>query len=123
MNQCEAWLAAGVQVVTRPLRYPASWPHDPAQEKGVDIALAIDFVTMAIHQEYDIGVIMSTDTDLLPALEFVNGRPEVPQVAVAAWGNVGRRRYRLTLSDSNIWCHWLDRDDYDAAADLTNYAR
>ena len=89
----------------------------------MDIALAIDFVTMAIQQEYDIGVIMSTDTDLLPALEFVKGRPEVPQVAVAAWGNVGRRRYRLTLPGSNLWCHWLDRDDYDAVADLTSYAR
>lgn len=89
----------------------------------MDTALAVDFVTMAMEQEYDIGVIMSTDNDLLPALEFVNGRSEVHQVAVAAWGNSGRHRYRLTIPGANLWCHWLDRGDYDAVADPTNYAR
>ena len=93
-----------------------------AQEKGVDIALAIDFVTMAIEPEYDVGVIMSTDTDLLPALEFVRGRTEVRQTAVAAWRSQGRHR-RLTLRYPSLWCYWLDRDDYDAVADLAGYAR
>ena len=122
MRQCEAWESSGVRVISRPLRYPRGWPAERAQEKGVDIALAIDFVTMAIEREYDVGVIMSTDTDLRPALEFTSTRPEVRQAAVAAWRGPGRRQ-RLALPGANLWCHWLDRDDYDAVADLTYYVR
>ena len=122
MRQCDAWEASGARVISRPLRYPRGWPAERAQEKGVDIALAIDFVTMAIEREYDVGVIMSTDTDLRPALEFTNTRPEIRQAAVAAWRGPGRRQ-RLAIPGANLWCYWLDRDDYDAVADLTGYAR
>lgn len=122
MRQCDAWEASGVRIISRPLRYPRGWPAERAQEKGVDIALAIDFVAMAIEREYDVGVIMSTDTDLRPALEFTSKRPEVRQAAVAAWRGPGRRQ-RLAISGANIWCHWLDRDDYDAVADPVSYAR
>ena len=83
--------------------------------------MAIDFVAMAVDGAYDIGVIMSTDTDLLPALEFVLARFDGERhVAVAAWRNPQGNR-RLSIPGSNIWCHWLDRDDYDSVADLTNY--
>ncbi|MDE2837347.1 MAG: NYN domain-containing protein [Chloroflexota bacterium] len=122
MRQCDAWEAAGARVISRPLRYPRGWPAERAQEKGVDIALAIDFVTMAIEREYDVGVIMSTDTDLRPALEFTSRRSEVRQAAVAAWRGASRRQ-RLAIPGANLWCHWLDRDDYDAVADPTSYAR
>ena len=122
MRQCDAWEAAGARVLSRPLRYPRGWPAERAQEKGVDITLAIDFVTMAIEREYDVGVIMSTDTDLRPALEFTSTRPEIRQAAVAAWRGPGRRQ-RLAIPGANLWCHWFDRDDYDAVADLTSYAR
>ena len=92
MRQCDAWEASGVRVVSRPLRYPRGWPTERAQEKGVDIAMAIDFVTMAIEGHYDVGVIMSTDTDLRPALEFTSARAEIRQAAVAAWRAPGRRQ-------------------------------
>ena len=75
---------------------------------------------MAIDGLYDVGVIMSTDTDLLPALDFTRSRyAGVRHVAVAAWD--GRRR--LASPDGNIWCHWLSRADYDAVADTTDYNR
>ena len=122
MKQCANWESDGVTVVHRALRYPRGWPAQKAQEKGIDTALAIDFVTMAVDGLYDIGVIMSTDTDLLPALEFVRRRlAEERHVAAAAWRSPHSRR-RLALPGSNIWCHWLDRDDYDSVADLTNYS-
>ena len=79
-----------MQVITRALRYPQTWPTDPAEEKGIDVALAIDFVRFAIYGAYDVGVIMSTDSDLQPALEFVRGHnPGQLCVAVAAWGVQG----------------------------------
>jgi hypothetical protein len=33
-----------VIVIARDLRYPPDWPTWPAQEKGIDVALAVDFV-------------------------------------------------------------------------------
>ena len=32
----------GITAIRRPLRYPRGWPTIPAQEKGVDVALAVD---------------------------------------------------------------------------------
>ena len=107
----------------RQLRYPPDWPDERAQEKGIDVALAIDFVSMAVDGVYDIGVIMSTDTDLLPALEFALDRyGDVRHVAVAAWSGSHMPR-RLSIPGSNVWCHWLHQADYDAVADPTNYNR
>ena len=120
MKQCAAWEADGVNVTWRPLRYPPRRTGLPPQEKGIDVALCIDFVTMAIDGLYDVGVIMSTDTDLLPALDFTRNRyAGVRHVAVAAWD--GRRR--LASPSGNIWCNWLSRADYDAVADSTDYNR
>ena len=85
--------------------------------------MAIDFVTMAVDEDYDLGVIVSTDTDLLPALEFVRKRfASERNVAVAAWSSPHSNR-RLYIPGTNIWCHWLSRDDYDAVADPTDYNR
>ena len=67
MKQCAEWQRTGVNVIHRQLRYPPDWPAQRAQEKGIDTALAIDFVAMAVDGHYDVGVIMSTETDLLPA--------------------------------------------------------
>ena len=120
MKQCARWESDGASVIWRPLRYPPRRSGLPAQEKGIDVALCIDFVTMAIDGLFDVGVIMSTDTDLLPALEFTRNRyAGVRHAAVAAWD--GRRR--LSLPAGNLWCHWLSRADYDAVADDTNYNR
>ncbi len=47
MRQCQEQIRAGggkVNVITRTLRYPPDWPNARAQEKGIDVALAIDFV-------------------------------------------------------------------------------
>ena len=108
-------------MITRQLRYPQTWPNSPAQEKGIDVALAIDFVRLAIDGDYDAGVIMSTDSDLQPALEFVRGHnPGRLHVVVAAWGIQGTDQ-RLRLPGANLWCHWLSQADYKAVADHTSY--
>jgi uncharacterized LabA/DUF88 family protein len=109
-------------VITRPLRYPADWPIHPAEEKGIDVALAIDFVMMAVRHEYDVGVIMSTDSDLQPALEAVVSLGGNPRCEVAAWTNptAGHSR-RIGVRGARIWCHWLDVNDYEAVADRTDY--
>src|SRR5690606_17731727 len=57
-----------VAVIARPLRYPDDYPSGKAEEKGIDVALAVDFVMRAVKGSYDVGIIMSLDTDLKPAM-------------------------------------------------------
>jgi uncharacterized LabA/DUF88 family protein len=66
----------------RPINYRD--PRNP-REKGIDVLLAVDFVMMAIREEFDVGVIFSADTDLLPALEAVAEAKGPQACEVAAW--------------------------------------
>lgn len=38
-------------------------------EKGVDVRLATDIVTMAFEKRYDVAFVVSSDTDLIPAMQ------------------------------------------------------
>ncbi len=91
MRQCTTWEKKGIVVKARTLRYPHDWPARRPEEKGIDVALAIDFVILAVEGEYDIGVIASTDTDLRPAIEYVTSRTAA-SVEVAAWAGVRPER-------------------------------
>ncbi len=102
LRQCSLWERSDprVRVITRILRYPQNWPQEPAEEKGVDVALAIDVVTMAIRGEYDVAIVMSTDTDIKPALEAVTslGGNPYPRCEVAAWSSPQGYSRRLSIS-------------------------
>ena len=121
LRQCQSWKKNGAEVITRILRYPQDWPNSKAQQKGVDVALAVDFVALAIDNVYDVGVIASTDADLRPALEYVVQKCRNKcHVEVAAWFTP-KTKNRLSIPGINIWCHRLNRTDYDTIADLTDY--
>lgn len=117
-RQSQNWRAHKVEVLDRPIRYPQDWPRQPAQQKGVDVALAVDFVAMAIEGGFDIGVIASTDTDLRPALEYALARGRSAEVA--AW-HTPRYTKRLHVPGRPIWCHRLSKEDYRTVADPRNY--
>ncbi len=125
MRQCDAMVKSGrglVHVITRTLRYP---PDGRPQEKGIDVALAVDFVTMAVTEQYDVGVLMSTDTDLVPALEAVialDGDPS-PCCEVAAWSAPDRHNRRLHVKGSSVFCHYIGPGEFDLVADTTDYTR
>jgi hypothetical protein len=115
-RQVLAWERAGAIVISRPLRYLDGEGH----QKGVDVALAIDVVTMAIDGAYDVGVIASTDSDLRPPIEYVVQKCPHVRIEVVAWGTATYRR-RLSIATKNIWCHWLHEEDYMYVADFVDY--
>ncbi len=41
------------------------------REKGVDVKLSVDLVIGAADDIYDIAIVMSSDTDLIPAIKYV----------------------------------------------------
>lgn len=117
-----------VRVFARPLRYPSGWPdsHAPGEkpgEKGVDVALAVDFVAMAVRREFDAGILFSVDTDMKPVLEFVSATDVPSRPEVAAWKNPASTDYnrRLSLGRGLPFCHWLDEIDYNMVRDPTDF--
>jgi uncharacterized LabA/DUF88 family protein len=120
-RQQAAWERAGAKVTQRTLRYPIRWPDERAEEKGIDVAIAVDFVMMAVAKEYDVGILMSTDTDLKPALEAVVSLGEGPICEVAAWKEPGRPASQLRIPGADLWCHFLYLDDYKPMADGRDY--
>jgi uncharacterized LabA/DUF88 family protein len=41
------------------------------REKGVDVHIAIDLIVGALEDRYDTAILVSSDTDLLPAVKYV----------------------------------------------------
>ncbi len=41
------------------------------REKGVDVKLSIDLVVGAVDKLYDTAIVISSDTDLIPAIQYV----------------------------------------------------
>jgi NYN domain len=121
MKQRTAWGRDGVKVFARPLRYPKNWPYEKPLEKGVDVALAVDLVFNAARRFYDVAVVASTDTDLMPALEAVCELRRAwgkPQLEVTCWSPLTKR---LRVDGYSLWCHRLGRSDYESVRDKTNY--
>ena len=44
-------------------------PKSPPVEKGVDVRMAVDIVTHAYSNIYDIGIVVSGDADFVPAIK------------------------------------------------------
>lgn len=129
-RQASRW-ARNNKIVPRfnDLRYPSDWGEegcDAPREKGIDVALAVDLVTMAYKDEMDLAIVMSADYDLVPAIQEVVSRRrfrgEGPSVEVASWRSmINDRPLRIRLQNDSLWCHWLDQQDYWSAEDDTDY--
>lgn len=107
--------------LTRTVSRPLNYRTNPPREKGIDVKLAVDLVAAAIRREFDVAVVFSGDTDLLPALELVADLLGHPAVEVAAWRTTVGESRPLRINDQHPWCHFLDRTDYDHVADHTDY--
>lgn len=110
-----------VEVLDRTLRYP---PKE-GREKGVDVQLAVDFVRLAIEGAYDRGVLVSCDTDLVPAVEFVADTHEDVQVFAVGWkGDEGADvAAPLDIPSRRVTRRVMSRELFERARDRTNHAR
>lgn len=130
VRQVERWRSEDrVSAITRPLQYrtikrrsgrPVAWE---AHEKGIDVRIALDMLMGAVKDAFDVAILVSADSDLVPALEAVL---EVgKRVEVAAWrtDRAHGSRPRLSVPGRNVWCHWLDRGDFEQVSDDTDYTK
>lgn len=108
-----------LRVRSRALRYPPGRPPSEAEEKGIDVQLAIDAMTMAIAGEYDVAILVSTDTDLLPVVEgllALKARTGQPDIEVVKFSGLQRG-----LSLPGVPVRWIGHRDYAAIRDHTDY--
>lgn len=47
------------------------------REKGVDVMIAVDLVVGAVEDTYDIAMVISSDTDLIPAVRYVRSKGKI----------------------------------------------
>ena len=108
-----------VEVIRRPLRYPTDWPDTPAAEKGIDVAIAVDMVRLAMQKTYDAAILVSSDTDLMPAVEVLYAL-RLAHVEVAAWSGANRLRF----PNSQLpWCHYITAQQFRTLEDHTDYTQ
>jgi hypothetical protein len=62
---------------------PFTW----APEKGVDTAIVTDLLSLAGEDAYDVAVLLSSDADFVPAVEWIQARGR--KVINATWANHG----------------------------------
>jgi len=78
------------------IRHPDKTYH----EKGVDVRLAVEMIKFARQDKYDIAYLLSSDTDLVPAVEEVrNIGKEVCYVGISKGQSFGLSK---TANDVNL---------------------
>ena len=99
-----------VTVVRRNLQYPSDYPAARASEKGIDVAIAVDMIRLAMSGYMNTAILFSSDNDLMPAVEVLWGMPQC-HVEVASWSGAHRVRFPGTQQP---WCHHLNDTDFHA---------
>lgn len=108
-----------LRIRTRALRYLIGRPLSDAEEKGIDVQLAIDAMLCAISGDCDTVILATTDTDFLPVIEGIQAlRAErgSPSVEVIGWAGLDH-----VLSAAGVPIRWIGPRDYTAIRDRADY--
>lgn len=123
MRHCSAWERECGDVLnlrTRALRYPHDWPRGALrpEEKGIDVQFAIDAMLAAVRKEFDVAILATVDSDLLPVAEglVILHEQGGPEVEVIGWGGVS-----VKLEVPNVPVRWIGQLDYKTVRDNTDY--
>ena len=125
-RQFDSWKAHSlVRVRSRPLRYqPTAWTMGQptawrAEEKGIDVLMALDIAIRARDDHYDVAVVVSADSDLVPAIEAALDAGK--RVETAMWWSSEHSRRRMKVPGQRLWNHALDADCFAQVRDDTDY--
>jgi uncharacterized LabA/DUF88 family protein len=133
----------GGTVVERPLRYRWEWgfdakslpnpeshqgttqqiditPYQRAREKGIDLALGLDVVDLALRGAMDVAVIMSFDRDLCEVARVVHDMTR-NQARVSVEAAIFNDFKQARLLPHYDYTHQLTRNDFQAAKDNFDY--
>lgn len=123
-RQSAAWMKENPELVIprlRPLRYPRDYPNEPAVEKGIDVALAVDSLEWTITGRCDVAIILSHDTDLLPVVEAIARLKGKDHVETASWTSNAFSK-RLRTKPDVIHHHYISEQVFKRIETPVNYA-
>lgn len=121
----------GVVTTTRPIRYREKEAYNKngdletvvvAQEKGIDVRLALDIVGLALSRQYDVAVIYSQDQDLNEVVgEVMNiAKAQDREITIAcAFPDSDTATYRRGINRTE-WIK-IDQATYDGCLDIRDY--
>lgn len=74
------------------------------KEKGTDVKIAVDLIVGAVDDLYDTAILVSSDTDLIPAISYIKyKKKKIEYVGFAHAPSLGMQKYadlsRLLLPD------------------------
>jgi uncharacterized LabA/DUF88 family protein len=98
------------------------WPYQRAREKGIDLAIGLDVIDLALNGHMDVAVIVSSDTDLCEAARMVHQATlaKGQRVSIeAALFSEGRKPILLSHYD---YTRQLRFPDFEAAKDSFDYS-
>jgi uncharacterized LabA/DUF88 family protein len=130
-NRVLALKRAGVVVTTRPIRYRKQTIQLPdgtekivttPQEKGVDIRLALDVVSLARKRQFDVAIIFSQDQDLAELVqELIDISGEQSRwIKIASAFPSGPNASAVRGIDKAEWIR-MDQALYDGCLDSRDY--
>lgn len=121
----------GIEIFSRPLRYrnrkvrlPDNTTHSflAAEEKGIDVRIALDIIRLARLRQYDVALIFSQDQDLSEVAEEIrilaNEQNRWIKI-VSAFPSSPASRNRRGINKTD-WIK-IDRAAYDACIDHRDY--
>lgn len=122
---------AGIHVTTRPLRYRKESVASPegetkivttAQEKGIDVRLALDIVSTARKCQWDVAIIFSQDQDLAEVVLEVKdiAREQDRWLEVCCAFPSGPSATAKRGINKTTWFE-MDQEFYDSCLDSTDY--
>jgi uncharacterized LabA/DUF88 family protein len=133
----------GITVVERKLRYRWEWGFDPkslpnpmnnigttmqttvrpfqrAREKGIDLAIGLDVVDLALSDHMDVAVILSSDNDLCEAARSTHD-VTIKQSRVSVEAALFNEARKPILMQHYDYTHQLKYADFDQARDSFDY--
>jgi hypothetical protein len=121
---------SGIVVTTRPIRYRretvvvdgVSETVTTPQEKGIDVRLALDIVSLARKRSFDVAVVFSQDQDLQEIVQEVHeiSREQDRWIKVVSAFPFGPNASSKRGIDKTQWIK-IERADYDACIDPRDY--
>lgn len=69
-------------------------------EKGVDSALVTDLLALGFENAFDVGILVSSDADFVPAVQFLQHRGT--KIINAAWPDTGHELKKSSWADIDL---------------------
>lgn len=94
------------------------YDHSQPREKGTDVKIAVDLIIGAIDNWYDTAILLSSDTDLIPAVQYLKykkkrieyiGFSHAPSKALQ---KLSDGTYLLTSQKENISTHEINIEQF-----------